>query len=319
MRKVLLITALIVGAAILTMPFAAMAKEAAKVYATVGNEKITQADIDSKTSMLPPQFRARYETADGKKKLVEQLTKMSLLSQEARRLQLDKKEEVAKRIKEIADNLIIQELIKQEVIDKIKVGDADLEKYYKEHKQEFIEPEKVKVNIILFKLKDNATPEEKKAQKKKADQAQKRLKKGDDFEKLAKEVSEDERTKNSGGNTGFFSKGKRMNTYGEKVEEKAFALKTGQTSDIIEEKNGYYLIKVGEKKPQKEEAFQEAKSKIERRMQQEEQRKAYDTYLESLKKKYPVKINEENIAAGAQGAQPSPPAPKPLQPKPAQP
>ena len=87
MRKVLLITALIVGAAILTMPFAAMAKEAAKVYATVGNETITQADIDSKTSMLPPQFRARYETADGKKKLVEQLTKMSLLSQEARRLQ----------------------------------------------------------------------------------------------------------------------------------------------------------------------------------------------------------------------------------------
>ena len=153
----------------------------------------------------------------------------------------------------------------------------------------------------MFKLKDNATPEEKKAQKKKADLALKRLKKGDDFEKVAKEVSEDERTKNSGGNTGFFSKGKRMNTYGEKVEEKAFALKTGQISDIIEEKNGYYIIKVGEKKPQKEETFQEAKSKIERRMQQEEQKKAYDTYLESLKKQYPVKINEENIAAGATG------------------
>jgi peptidyl-prolyl cis-trans isomerase C len=316
MKKMLFIPAVIVGAAILTMPYAATAAEASKVYATVGNETITQADIDAKTSMLPPQFRARYETADGKKKLVEQLTKMSLLSQEARKLQLDKKEEVAKRIKEIADNLIIQELIKQEVIDKVKVNDADLEKYYKEHKQEFIEPEKVKVNIIQFKLKDNATPEEKKAQKKKADQALKRLKKGDDFEKVAKEVSEDERTKNSGGNTGFFSKGKRMNTYGEKVEDKAFTLKTGQISDVIEEKNGYYIIKAGEKKPQKEETLQEAKSKIERRMQQEEQRKAYDTYLETLKKKYPVKINEENISAGAKT---SPQAPAMQQPKPAQP
>jgi peptidyl-prolyl cis-trans isomerase C len=316
MKKFLLITTIIAGAAVLAMPYAATAAEASKVYATVGTETITQADIDAKTSMLPPQFRARYETADGKKKLVEQLTKMSLLSQEARRLQLDKKEEVAKRIKEIADNLIIQELIKQEVIDKIKVNEADLEKYYKEHKQEFIEPEKVKVNIIQFKLKDNATPEEKKAQKKKAELALKRLKKGDDFEKVAKEVSEDERTKNSGGNTGFFSKGKRMNTYGEKVEEKAFALKTGQISDIIEEKNGEYIIKVGEKKPQKEETFQEAKPKIERRMQQEDQRKAYDTYLDSLKSRYPVKINEENISAGA------PPAtqpPTPQQPKPAQP
>jgi peptidyl-prolyl cis-trans isomerase C len=316
MKKLLFIPAVIAGAAILTMPYAATAAEASKVYATVGNEQITQADIDAKTSMLPPQFRARYETADGKKKLVEQLTKMSLLSQEARRLQLDKKEEVAKRIKEIADNLIIQELIKQEVIDKVKVNDADLEKYYKEHKQEFIEPEKVKVNIIQFKLKDNATPEEKKAQKKKADQALKRLKKGDDFEKVAKEVSEDERTKNSGGNTGFFSKGKRMNTYGEKVEDKAFTLKTGQISDVIEEKNGYYIIKAGEKKPQKEETLQEAKSKIERRMQQEEQRKAYDTYLDTLKKKYPVKINEENISAGAKT---SPQAPAMQQPKPAQP
>jgi len=316
MKKFLLITTLIAGAAILAMPYAATAAEASKVYATVGSETITQADIDAKTSMLPPQFRARYETADGKKKLVEQLTKMSLLSQEARRLQLDKKEEVAKRIKEIADNLIIQELIKQEVIDKIKVNDADLEKYYKEHQQEFIEPEKVKVNIIQFKLKDNATPEEKIAQKKKAAQALKRLKKGDDFEKVAKEVSEDERTKNSGGNTGFFSKGKRMNTYGEKVEEKAFALKTGQISDIIEEKNGDYIIKVGEKKPQKEETFQEAKPKIERRMQQENQRKAYDTYLDSLKNRYPVKINEENISAGAPPATepPTPPQPKPAQP-----
>jgi peptidyl-prolyl cis-trans isomerase C len=316
MKMFLLITTLIAGAAVVAMPYAATAAEASKVYATVGTETITQADIDAKTSMLPPQFRARYETADGKKKLVEQLTKMSLLSQEARRLQLDKKEEVAKRIKEIADNLIIQELIKQEVIDKIKVNEADLEKYYKEHKQEFIEPEKVKVNIIQFKLKDNATPDEKKAQKKKAELALKRLKKGDDFEKVAKEVSEDERTKNSGGNTGFFSKGKRMNTYGEKVEEKAFALKTGQISDIIEEKNGDYIIKVGEKKPQKEETFQEAKPKIERRMQQEDQRKAYDTYLESLKSRYPVKINEENISAGAPPAtQPS----TPQQPKPAQP
>jgi len=316
MKKFLLITTLIAGAAILAMPYAATAAEASKVYATVGSETITQADIDAKTSMLPPQFRARYKTADGKKKLVEQLTKMSLLSQEARRLQLDKKEEVAKRIKEIADNLIIQELIKQEVIDKIKVNDADLEKYYKEHQQEFIEPEKVKVNIIQFKLKDNATPEEKIAQKKKAAQALKRLKKGDDFEKVAKEVSEDERTKNSGGNTGFFSKGKRMNTYGEKVEEKAFALKTGQISDIIEEKNGDYIIKVGEKKPQKEETFQEAKPKIERRMQQENQRKAYDTYLDSLKNRYPVKINEENISAGAPPATepPTPPQPKPAQP-----
>jgi peptidyl-prolyl cis-trans isomerase C len=291
--------------------------EQAKVYATVGNEKITQADIDAKTSMLPPQFRERYETADGKKKLVEQLTKMSLLSQEARRLNIDKKEEVAKRIKEIADNLIIQELIKEEVIDKVKVSDADIEKYYNENKQEFVQPEKVKVNLIQFKLKENATSEEKSAQKKKASETLKRLKKDEDFEKVAKEVSEDERTKNNGGNTGFFSKGKRSNTYGPKVEDAAFSMKEGQISDIIEEKNGFYIIKVAEKKPEKEETLQEAKSKIERRLQQEQQKKAYDTYLDTLSKRYPVKIYDENITGST--PPPKPEEQKPAEQKPAQP
>ncbi len=287
----------------------------AKVYATVGDEKITQADIDAKTSMLPPQFRARYETADGKKKLVEQLTKMSLLSQEARRLNIDKKEEVAKRIKEIADNLIIQELIKEEVMDKVKVSDADIEKYYKDNKQEFVQPEKVKVYLIQFKIKENATAEEKNAQKKKATETLKRLKKGEDFETVAKEVSEDERTKNSGGNTGFFSKGKRSNTYGAKVEDAAFSLKEGTISDIIEENNGYYIIKVAEKKPEKEETLEEAKSKIERRLQQEQQKKAYDTYLDTLSKRYPVKIYDENITADA----PKTEEQKPAEQKPAEP
>ena len=315
MKKIVLITALLFSACLVVMPFNSFAKSAEKVYATIGQEKITQADIDSKISMLPPQFRARYETAEGKKKLVEQLTKFSLLSQEARRLKLDKKDEVSKRIKEISDNIIIQELIKQEIMEKIKVNDADSEKYYKEHKDEFVDPEKVKVNLIMFKLKEDATPEVKKEQKKKAELALKRVKKGEDFEKVAKEVSEDERTNKSGGNTGFFSKGKRAVTYGPAFEEKAFALKAGEISSVIEEKNGYYIIKVGEKKAQKEETFQESKSKIERKMQQDQQKKAYDDYIESLKKRYPIKIHEENIGADA----PKPAAPVPAVPKPAQP
>jgi hypothetical protein len=41
--------------------------------------------------------------------------------------------------------------------------------------------------------------------------------------------------------------------------------------------------------------MQEAKSRIERRLQQEQQKKAYDAYLGSLEKRYPVKIYDENI------------------------
>jgi parvulin-like peptidyl-prolyl isomerase len=92
-------------------------------------------------------------------------------------------------------------------------------------------------------------------------------------------------------------------------------VKVGEISGVIEEKNGFYIIKVAEKKPEKEETMQEAKSRIERRLQQEQQKKAYDTYLGSLEKRYPVKIYDENIT----GSAPKPEEQKPAEPKPAQP
>ncbi len=66
-----------------------------KVLAVVGKEKITEADVFAPIATMPPQFRSRYETPDGKKKLFERSVQMSLLSQEARLLGFDKKEDVA--------------------------------------------------------------------------------------------------------------------------------------------------------------------------------------------------------------------------------
>lgn len=263
-----------------------------KVLAVVGKQKITKADIFAKISMLPPQFRTRYETPEGQKKLLEQTVKFSLLSQEAKRIGIDKRADVAQKIKEITDNIIIQELTKQEISDKVTATDEDIKKYYQENEEEFIKPEKVKANLILFEVKEADKPEVKKAKEQKARNALKKLKKGSDFEELAKALSEDKRTKKRGGSTGFFSKGKRKNTYGEKFEEKAFSLKPGAMSDVFEAKNGYYIIKVADKKAQQKQTLDEVKSKIERRLKQNMQKEAYENYLEELEKKYPVKYIE---------------------------
>jgi len=292
LKKAGLIFSLLIAAILMTMPVMSNAhqKGSDKVLAEVGKEKITEADIFSKIFMLPPQFRARYETPEGRKKLLEQTVKFSLLSQEARKLGIDKKEDVSKKIKEIADNIIIQELTKQEIADKITVTDEDIKTYYKKNKGDFIKPEKVKANLILFEVKEDDTPAVKKEKKKQANKTLKRLKKGEDFEALAKELSDDKRTKKRGGSTGFFSKGKRKNTYGEIFEKKAFSLKKGEMSDVFEDKKGFYIIKVADKKPQKEQTLEEVKTKIERRLKQEKQKDSYESYIEGLKKKYPVKI-----------------------------
>jgi len=274
---------------------ASSAGSSKKVLATIGKEKITEQDVLAPVSMMPPQFRSRYDNPDGRKKLFERAMQMSLLSQEARRLGIDKQEDVAKKIKEMADQIIIQELTRKVITEQVSVSDTDIQQYYNQNTASFVEEEKVKVNVIQFEVKDNATAAVKNEKKKLAEQTLKQLKKGEDFEKLAKELSDDKRTKTRGGNTGFFTRGKRADIYGEAFETKAFSLKPGELSDVFSGKNGYYIIKVAERKEQKQQTLEEAKPRIERTLKQEKQKKAFDDYLESLKKRYPVQIKDASL------------------------
>jgi peptidyl-prolyl cis-trans isomerase SurA len=74
----------------------------------------------------------------------------------------------------------------------------------------------------------------------------KRLDKGEDFAALAKQFSEDPNAEN-GGDLGFIKKG----TLSELAfEERAFALGTGQVSDVFETRLGFHIIKVSERQEQ---------------------------------------------------------------------
>ena len=74
--------------------------------------------------------------------------------------------------------------------------------------------------------------------KQEADTVLERLKKGEKFSKIAKEVSLCPSRKR-GGDLGFFGRGKMMKGF----EKTAFTLKKGQTSPIIKTKFGYHIIK----------------------------------------------------------------------------
>jgi peptidyl-prolyl cis-trans isomerase C len=285
---------LFVACALSVMMFPGMpcAAGGAEVLATVGAESITQADLDARISMLPPQIRGRFETPAGRKQLIEQAVLISLLSQEARTLGIDKQDAVARKIKEMTDNIIVQELTRQKVPGDITVSDDEIADYYRENKQDFVREEQVNVSMIMFVMPDNIASDEKEKKKELADKTLKRLKKGADFADIAKEVSEDQRTQRRGGVTGFFSKGRRARLYGEKFEEVAFSLKQGEISDVFETERGYFIIKLDDRQPRTEQSLDKSKNKIMRTLQQKKQKEAYDNYVESLKEKYPVKYSE---------------------------
>ena len=287
-----LMTSVLLAICILLVPDATLAEEknSDKVLATVGNEQITEADIFVKMLKLPPQARVRYETPEGIKELLGQAVKSSMLSQEGHRLGIPTKEDVARKIKGISDTIIVQELTKQEVTDKITVTEEAITSFYNDNKEKFIKPEEVKVNLILFEVNEDDLPQKKKEIQKKAEQALKQIKEGKKIEKLAEKFSDDKSTKGRGGSTGYFARGKHRNTYGEIFETKAFSLKAGELSDVFEDKKGFYIIKVVGKKERHEQTLNEVEKRIEKQLRQEKQKAAYESYVESLKKQYPVTI-----------------------------
>jgi parvulin-like peptidyl-prolyl isomerase len=192
----------------------------------------------------------------------------------------------------MTDNIIVQELTRQQIPTQVKVSDDEVGAYYNENKKDFVRAEQVNASVIVFSVEDGITPDEKKKKEKLARETWKRLKKGADFAGVAKDVSEDQRTQRRGGVTGFFARGRRAKMYGKKFEEVAFALKTGEMSDVFETKRGYYIIRIDDRQPRTEQSLSTAKSKIVRKLQQSKQKKAYENYVEGLKEKYPVKYSK---------------------------
>lgn len=73
-----------------------------------------------------------------------------------------------------------------------------------------------------------------------------RLQAGEDFANLASELSQDQNTKEGGGDLGFFPRGQLISP---EVEAVAFALSPGQISEVVRSRFGYHIVQVLEKAP----------------------------------------------------------------------
>ncbi|GGF89598.1 peptidylprolyl isomerase [Paenibacillus aceti] len=152
---------------------------------------------------------------------------------------------------------------------KVTVTDEQIKEIFEQYKTVFDTPEQVRLSNILVGTEDEAK------------EIVKQLKDGADFAELAKTKSLDTATKESGGDTGLFSKG----TKEEAIEEVAFKLKKDEVSAPIKTEEGYQVIKLTEHKEAHQATLEEKKDEIRKGLVSQEISKIFSTWLEEVRSK----------------------------------
>jgi peptidyl-prolyl cis-trans isomerase D len=142
----------------------------------------------------------------------------------------------------------------------IKVPEEELRTYYNENSARFTAPEERRASHILIKAEKGASADERAKAKAKAQALLDDIKnKGAVFADLARKNSDDPGSAERGGDLDFFGRGNMVKPF----EDAAFALKTGETSGVIETDFGYHIIRVTAARGGEKKSFEAVRAEIE--------------------------------------------------------
>ncbi|MEZ4332688.1 MAG: SurA N-terminal domain-containing protein [Myxococcota bacterium] len=130
--------------------------------------------------------------------------------------------------------------------------DADLRAQFAEHELELSKPERIHARHILVPVASDASEADLTAAREKAQAARDRVLAGEDFAVVAREVSSDAATAALGGDLGTFARGSNDAA----IDDAAFALEAGGTSEVVRSIHGFHVIHVEEKLPAEPATFE---------------------------------------------------------------
>ena len=142
----------------------------------------------------------------------------------------------------IHDQILTQRVISQEVMSRVNIPHSEVEKYYEEHKSDFVRKEQVFLQQILVST-EGKTPDQVAQAEKRAKDLTARARKGEKFAELVKQYSDDETTKDSGGELPAYNRGQLRKD----LEDIVFKEKKGYVTDPIRLPNGFLILKILER------------------------------------------------------------------------
>jgi peptidyl-prolyl cis-trans isomerase SurA len=300
----------------------ARARVVEKVAAVVGNDIVLASEVEEKAAMLmadankitDPEKRAARASAL-RREVLDRLIDDELILQQAAELKLSiSSEQVDASIDEIKkqNNINDEQLrealrgqgmsmaayradLKRQLLrfrvlniavgSRVNIADEEVKAYYDRHMKESanVQVRASHVFIAIPEGADAVAVAEKQAQAQKVLQ---RAKAGEDFAKLARELSDDAATRAEGGDLGFFGK----DMLPKAIEEMVFAMQPGEIRGPVRADRGFHVIKLVDRKTKDPRPFDDVKDDIRMQLRQKDMERQTKIYLAELRKKTLVDI-----------------------------
>jgi peptidyl-prolyl cis-trans isomerase SurA len=194
----------------------------------------------------------------------------------------------------IRNQILISRVVGYEVRKRATVSNEEIEAYYNQHLKDYWVLEKLKLRHILFLMDDKLLEVDKRTKRQKAQLALKKIRSGEDFITVAKELSEDI-SASTGGDLGEIERGKMVPEF----EKAAFQLKEGEVSGLVETPYGLHIIKVDKIFPGQTLPLDKVKVEIENKLKDQKLKGEYEKYLTELAQKAFI---ENKISSSSQSA-----------------
>jgi len=304
------------------------------IIARVNDQIITKSDYDRAEAELDQEGRqhgaSMQEMAGQRRDLLRNLIDQQLWLSKGKELSITGETELVKRLDEIRkqynlesiddlekaardqgvsfedfkanirNQIITQEVMRQEVGEHIQMTPGEAERYYEEHKQDYVQPESVRLGEILISTgtEGSGDPAKVAAAKAKADDLEARLHAGGDFAQLARSFSEGS-TAASGGDLGQYKRGQLPKV----LEDKTFDLASGQYTEPILTRQGYIILKVAQHIPGGPRPYKDVQEDVEQAYYMSLMDPAIREYLSRMRDEAFIQIKQGYADDGATPAE----------------
>jgi len=183
----------------------------------------------------------------------------------------------------LRENALSQAVLGQEVGSRVIIRRDEIEEYYKEHEDEFIRSEGVRLAELLIADEPGQTPEE---TEKEAREIHDRVSRGEPFAEMARRYSDSDGSKAAGGDIGIWRRGSLQ----KEIEDRVFDKNTGHITELIKVQRGWLILKVTERRREGLADFDEVEEEIRNKLIGPRYGPAIRVYLTELREQAYIEI-----------------------------